>query len=665
MLTNRMMSMMENILQNPSGIKVKDFAALYAVSGRVIYYDLEELSYYVKQEELPFSINVSGGLITCACGDEQAVTLWKEHIEPHPENIIYTPEERILKILSGLLHGNMIRISSLTEEMGVSKSTVINDMDSIKQFYEDYDVKVSAAARNGFRFEGKEEDICIASYHYLFSLLKYNNVIGRMYTEPDIWKRKPYRDYLNEGQFRRAEEAVMEVLEECDSSYRMSNDCLCAVIIMVSRNIKTEEDIFSDARELLENTEILSTAELIVKKIKDMQPDVGEKDFACFLALCMLRPGADYHRTLYLNQSIDLRVLAANFANKVCARFGVPVGNNLLYNIRNDMFLLITQPDMLISTWNEKIVRIMRQEYEDLYKIVKESSGMISDAFRHELTDRQIVYLMLNFVEMYEQQKGEERNKDVILVCNSGSVISRRLSNQLQVFFNIHIVATVSTYELNIALEKYNPEYIISTIPVLPGKTKYVFVNQFLGQNDLNELSAFFSLRKGNFNQEDLQMLISDSKDEEEQSGESLSSIVVKECIYLDAEYASISEAVHAGGVLLKNQGFIEDAYIEDIRKAVLENGRFMLIGPDIIMPHSIAGYHVNRTGISIVRLKKPVRLEDVDVEVNWIFTLCAVDRKSHLKALTQLTDIIGDDSRMQLMKEAKSADELHQLLGE
>lgn len=663
MLTNRMLSLMENIIENASGVKVNDFATLYAVSSRVIYYDLEELSYYVKQEHLPFSVCVQGGLVSCICKEGGNLAVWKKHIDTCLERITYTPEERLLEILYRLLHGSVIRISSLMEELDVSKSTVVNDMDSIKQFFGEYHVKVSAAARNGFRFEGKREDICIASYHYLLSLLRSNNVLGRMHTESDIWQRKPYNCYLEEIEFRQAEAAVMKALEKGDLSYRMLDDCICAVLVMSAWNMPEGEILFSEEQELLKNTEILHTAELITEDIQNFQKHIRKEDFSCFLALCMLRPGTDYHFALSLNQSIDLRVLAANFANEVCACLDVSVGSQLLHDIKNELFCLLTQPDMLLQIWDEKIVHTMKQEYEGLYKIVQKSSGMISTAFGHELTERQIVYLMLSFVELYEQHVSEKRNMDILLVCNSGSVVARLLSNQLQVFFDIHIVAAVSVYELNAAIEKYRPEYIISTVPILPGKIRCVYVKHFLSRNDISKLSAFFTLRRVNFQQESLPLLLPEAKEDEEQVGESLSSIVLQECICLDAEYRSISGAVRAGGQMLENQGFIDAAYIEEIERAVRENGRFMLIGSGIIMPHSMAGYHVHRTGISIIRLKKPVRLYDVDVEVNWIFTLCALDRTGHLRALTQLTGIIGDSEKMQEMEHADSAEKLHLIL--
>lgn len=663
MLTNRMLSLMENIIENDSGIKVNDFATLYAVSSRVIYYDLEELSYYVKQERLPFSVCVQGGVVSCVCEEGGGLALWKEHIKVCLEKITYTPEERLLDILYRLLHGNVIRISSLMQELDVSKSTVVNDMDSIKQFFGEYHVKVSAAARNGFRFEGKREDICIASYHYLLSLLRCNNVLGRMHTESDIWRRKPYSSYIGEEEFRQAEKAVMAALEKGDLSYRMLDDCICAVLVMTAWNMPEEKTLFSEEQELLKNTEILHTAELIAADIQNLQRHIRKEDFSCFLALCMLRPGTDYHFALSLNQSIDLRVLAANFANEVCACLNVSVGSRLLHDIKNELFCLLTQPDMLLQIWDEKIIQTMKQEYEGLYKIVRKSSGMISTAFGHELSDRQIVHLMLSFVELYEQQVSEKRNMDILLVCNSGSVVSRLLSNQLQVFFDIHIAATVSVYELNTAIKKYRPEYIISTVPILSGKIRCVYVRHFLSRNDISKLSAFFALRRTNFQQENLPFLLPDMEEYEGQTGKSLSSIVLPECICLDAEYRSISGAVRAGGQLLKEQGFIDEAYIEEVEKAVRENGRFMLIGSGIIMPHSMAGYHVHRTGISIIRLKKPVRLYDVDIEVNWIFTLCALDKTGHLKALTQLTGIIGDSEKMQEMENSDSAEKLHLIL--
>ena len=86
-----------------------------------------------------------------------------------------------------------------------------------------------------------------------------------------------------------------------------------------------------------------------------------------------------------------------------------------------------------------------------------------------------------------------------------------------------------------------------------------------------------------------------------------------------------------------------------------------MLIGPGVIMPHSIAGKYVKRTGISVLRLKTPLPLEDADMDVKWIFTLCTTDKSSHLAALSQLANMIGSDEIFRRMESAAAPEELRE----
>ena len=146
--------------------------------------------------------------------------------------------------------------------------------------------------------------------------------------------------------------------------------------------------------------------------------------------------------------------------------------------------------------------------------------------------------------------------------------------------------------------------------------------------------------------------------------GLSLYQVTEEACILLDAEYTELSEAVAVSGDMLKDRGYIEEEYIQEIVETVKNSGRYMIIREEMIMPHSLAGKYVKKTGISIIRLKLPLPLyDDPIIKVKWIFTLCTTDKISHITALTQLAQILGNSVLLDEMEATQTNLQLLSLL--
>lgn len=673
MLTNRTISLLKTLLTNTSGAKINDLANLYSVSQRVIYYDIAEIAEFVTREKLPVSVKVENGVLL-VCGGEEVRGELMAALARQIENVVLTPEERTLEILYRLLSGGVVRISGLMENFDVSKSTVVNDIDRIKRYFKEYDVAVSATA-NGFVLSGSEAAIHIASSHYLLSLLKSNNVIGRLHIEPEIWDCRPYQLYLTVQSFAALEHAARSALKEYALPYSLTDNCICSAMVSLNRRPNGARILPNADAAMLDGSEIYRAAEKIAAACSDIRDTQG-KNLAEMLALDMVCSGTDYKAALYFNHTVDLRILAANFCTAICSRIGGTASPTLIHDIKSGLFQIFTQPDAVLQIYGNHVLMSLQQEYMELYRIVSQAGEIIATALGRPLSEPQVVYLMLNFIDLYEKHAGEERAPDVLLVCSNGTVVSRLLSSKLQLFLDINVVDVISAYDVGDYLRRRTVDYIISTVPVLCNDTPCIMINPLLTKSDIKALWEVFSPRRtpnetaspalpagALVNRMVYLNEVSSAVEGVPQtivpSGRELSGLVLPENIVLDADFASLEEAVRFSGQLLQASGHIEREYVEEITRAVRKNGRFMLIGPEVIMPHSIAGKHVRRTGISVLRLKSPLPLEDADICVKWIFTLCTTDKSSHLTALSQLANMIGSDMAMERMEAADSPAEL------
>ncbi|WP_053218252.1 PTS sugar transporter subunit IIA [Virgibacillus senegalensis] len=124
----------------------------------------------------------------------------------------------------------------------------------------------------------------------------------------------------------------------------------------------------------------------------------------------------------------------------------------------------------------------------------------------------------------------------------------------------------------------------------------------------------------------------------------------------------SWEEAIEtAASPLLKNQS-ITTKYIQDMIKNVHENGPYIVIAPGIAMPHAKNEGGVLKTGISFLKLDKPVLFPE-NKEVNVLFVLAAVDSSGHLDLISDLSELLIDDSMMGQLKDATSEKEVIELV--
>ena len=63
--------------------------------------------------------------------------------------------------------------------------------------------------------------------------------------------------------------------------------------------------------------------------------------------------------------------------------------------------------------------------------------------------------------------------------------------------------------------------------------------------------------------------------------------------------------------------------------------------------------------------LDRPIDLVDDQHPIQLILVLAAVDSKSHLKVLSELTQILGDNDKLQVMMQATNAETIEQLIKE
>lgn len=144
-----------------------------------------------------------------------------------------------------------------------------------------------------------------------------------------------------------------------------------------------------------------------------------------------------------------------------------------------------------------------------------------------------------------------------------------------------------------------------------------------------------------------------------------LRELVEKNRISFQEKIDTWEEAIAASCQPLLEDGTIEQSYIEAIIQSVKKYGPYIVIAPDIAMPHAQEGASgVKDTAIAFMKVQEPVYFEkdNPDKRARLFFVLASVNHEAHLKNMEQLACMLLEQETVTALLEVKSAEDLLKL---
>lgn len=121
-------------------------------------------------------------------------------------------------------------------------------------------------------------------------------------------------------------------------------------------------------------------------------------------------------------------------------------------------------------------------------------------------------------------------------------------------------------------------------------------------------------------------------------------------------------DAVKASGQPLIDQGYIDERYITAVISCVEKYGPYIVIAPNIAMPHSTEGAEgVNKTTIGFMKVEEPVVFDpdDHEKDARLFFMLAAANHEEHLKNMMALSEMLMNDELVEDLLKVKNDDDL------
>lgn len=133
---------------------------------------------------------------------------------------------------------------------------------------------------------------------------------------------------------------------------------------------------------------------------------------------------------------------------------------------------------------------------------------------------------------------------------------------------------------------------------------------------------------------------------------------LTEEYIQLFDGFDTWEEAITVSAKPLLDGGEIEQSYIDAMINSVKEYGPYIVIAPDIALPHARPETGSNKIGYSVMVTKNSVEFEDGS-KAKLFIALSCVDSETHVNMLQSIVDILSDDSKQEKLLNATNKDDI------
>lgn len=123
-------------------------------------------------------------------------------------------------------------------------------------------------------------------------------------------------------------------------------------------------------------------------------------------------------------------------------------------------------------------------------------------------------------------------------------------------------------------------------------------------------------------------------------------------------------DAVKASCKPLLNEGVIEAEYTDSIIESIKKFGPYIVIAPNICIPHAQEGKGVNDTAICFMRTEEPVHFsDDPEQDAKLFFVLASTNNEKHMKNLVDMVELIENQVVVEKLINSESVEDLKAII--
>ncbi|MEF9919722.1 MAG: PTS sugar transporter subunit IIA [Erysipelotrichaceae bacterium] len=690
MLSERRYVFLVKVIDNNGKYTLNEMASFLQVSVRTIRNDIISINEFLKRSNLPL-LGILDGILRID-GNINLSELHDIQSDFNDVDGLYeyrlTKEERIIFIATILLSAsNYITFEKIADQLYVSRSTIINDFEDVKQMVKKKECTIASYANKGLLVFGKERNKRALLLELLFTgITSYHN------------SSYPYHilKFLNTDFSTSMDDKVIlsEIVTTVEQKYyiKYTDDSfqklIYYLIIMIRRVIKgcfIEMD--KDKTNTLEISE--SIMDSIIKKfrIKPTKDELLElSDFMSNLRAT----GQDIGKSRVV---VDIQILTRKFIEQISEELSVDLTNDYEF-FQNLSFHFESFLRTPFNTQNPLILDILESSPE-IVEAVKNNISIFENYAKRKSNELEKSYIVVHICAAIERKQSQNSDLSVAIITNVGLGPSQMLQVRLKNAYNFHIQGVLTSRDA-INYDFSNIDLIISTAPIQNLKQKYVLVNPLLNDEDYVQIgykiSEIRNNGKSNFIEADKvdlimreidPLILEFQKSKTNNLSKSIRKVIYKQLkkesnenpylyeflpashIQLDVIAKDWKEAIQLSARPLLMEGYITENYIQALIDNIREYGDYVVFAPQFAIPHESYDKGCKRAGMNLIRLVSPVRFGDKEDAgmVKFICTLCTTNRTIHLKAFFHFVNLLKNQKFRTDLEEAKTSTAVAELI--
>lgn len=654
------------LLENENPQSIQSIQDQLDISRRTVYYIVNKINdvfYELRMEP----INNKRGHGYYLTADQKKVVDSILHSDKTLQNL--SPDERVHYLICWMMYPKAnIHIENIMELFDISRNSVFNDLKDLKSEIEKYDVSLYFDIKNGYMINGQVFSKRALLLYYLKILLKkihYKSIEFLDVSEVETF-------------YSRLQQISLKMHNEYDDYNLLAIACLLNIVHYVD-----EKFDFS----ILELRDLEKTEELhmIDKYFQDL--NVHER---LYLTIHLL--GSKAGSVIRLDDSqrdIQLFELALHLVDLFERQTSCDISEkNELVNSLYMHFKLSMYYYQLSIQISNTLLEDVKENYGNLYQMIKNLCESMDDEFPFILTDSEISYITMHFGGHLKQVQGKFYALiRVLIVCPSGISTSTLLKREVEdLYANVTVIA--ATAAENIAQYKENIDFIVSTID-LDTDIPWIKVNAILTKDDKSKIASMMSLNmqtyklnKDNFSglfsiiqkyvdPTQMKNLKKDVYDYFREGNLIVDVVEEKQLRLKDIMYRDHliridkdimwDEAIRLASVPLLKTNIITENYINEMIELVRDYGPYIVIKNRIAIAHAKTEAGANALGTALLINKKNIQFED-DLNIHYLFVILSSNPKEHLQILKDISMLASDDIDLNALLD-KNVDEIMEFI--
>ncbi|AYV71521.1 BglG family transcription antiterminator [Bacillus sp. PK3-056] len=677
MLDERSYLIIQKIMERPF-IEKQNLQEQTKLTQRQIDYSLEKInSWLASHHKKPIEIN-SYNQISVDYETRELLINEVSNTIPVDEYVLSSEERIQYMFLYLFINIEYLSINHFIDALKVGKTTIMGDLKALAAKLQHRGISLGYNRKQGYHLVGTESEIRYLGLKLIVKELNTNNntkLFGYFLRENHLESYEQMKQivlfYSNKHKIHFIENRLTEFIYS---------------FLFLKTRLKTKESVnFIHEWKSVKSTKEYQFAEELLSFYH-----LQKEDNICYLTAWVLGltlGEADEYREdfpLIMDLVEHIRMRFESFSG---IRFEHPreVSKQIFRHFRSAYYRLLFHLP-IVNPLYEKII----EEYNHLFTIVNETMKPLSVLFKHPIPAEEVAYLTIHFASLSRNEKEGKVNKKVgVIVCPNGVGSSSITHTVLKsIFPEFTFLAPIETQQLDKIDVDYDllfstvpdirlfytkkPVFIVS--PVMDIAEKYRLIrdvytelgNSFFKLPNVELITQIVEKyavvkEKEQMKRELYEYFAVNEKVElKKEQGPNLSEIISPNLIQLHVLAKNWQDAISLSALPLLQERRITENYIQKMIENARKDGPYMVIMPNVALPHARPADGVNQLSISIAVLNEPVYFDKhTNKPVQFVFCLAAINQEFHLNALSQLVQLLEKEEFYHILKTSNTSEEV------